>query len=163
MRLAVVCLVVSMMGPVMKPAYAETGVVRSVVTTAIYEKEPQSDLQQVSTDNTRVYYFTEIRGLSGHSVTHRWEYNGQVMAEITFQIEANRWRTWSSKNMIESWIGTWQVSVLDEGGNLLEQSRFEYVSAPDDEVVATEVSRAEKVEAASRESKLGDSGEAKSP
>ncbi len=108
---------------------AETGVVRSVVTTAIEDMEPVSDLKQVPVDVTRVYYFTELQGLTGHAITHRWEYNGKLMAEVSFKVHGNRWRTWSSKNMLASWTGTWQVSVLDEGGNLLEQSRFEYVKA----------------------------------
>ncbi len=106
---------------------AETGVSRSQFTTAIENKEPVSKLDTVSSDQTRVYYFTELLGLNGHTITHRWEYKGQVMAEISFKIEANRWRTWSSKNMLASWTGTWQVSVLDEGGNILEQSQFEYL------------------------------------
>lgn len=115
-----------LMGLVPFTLQAETGVSRAQFTTAIENKEPVSKLGEVSTDVTRVYYFTELRGLSGHTITHRWEYQGQVMADITFNIEANRWRTWSSKNMLASWTGTWQVSVLDEGGNILEQSQFEY-------------------------------------
>jgi len=109
-------------------AQAETGVTRSVFTTTIEDKEPVSELKKITADNTRVYYFTELTGLNGHTITHRWEHNGQVMAEISFQIGANRWRTWSSKNMVASWTGVWQVSVLDEGGNIMELARFEYVA-----------------------------------
>lgn len=108
---------------------AETGIVRSIITTAIEAMEPVSDLAQVSTDVTRVYYFTELQGFRGHAITHRWEYNGKLMAEVSFQVNSDRWRTWSSKNMLPSWAGTWQVSVLDEGGNLMEQKQFEYVKA----------------------------------
>ncbi len=110
------------------PVYADTGVVRSIITTSIQNKEPVSDLQQVSSETTRVYYFTDVRGLNGHRISHRWEYNGKVMAEISFSIEADRWRTWSSKNMLASWTGNWQVTVLDEGGNILEQKQFDYVT-----------------------------------
>lgn len=117
------------------PAQADTGVVRSIITTSISNKEPVSDLQQVSSDTTRVYYFTDVRGLNGHAITHRWEYNGKLMAEITFSIEADRWRTWSSKNMLASWTGNWQVSVLDEGGNIMEQKEFEYVTQAETEEI----------------------------
>ena len=109
------------------------GITRSVFTTKIKNKEPVSELKQVQSDVTRVYYFTEITGLNGHAITHRWEYNGQVMAALTFQVNGDRWRTWSSKNMLASWLGKWQVSVLDEGGNLIEQSEFEYVATPEPE------------------------------
>jgi len=103
------------------------GISRSVFTTEIKDKEPVSELKKISVDVTRVYFFTEFTGLNGHTIIHRWEYNGQVMAELNFQINGDRWRTWSSKNMLSSWVGKWQVSVLDEGGNVIEQSEFEYI------------------------------------
>jgi len=103
------------------------GISRSAFTTEIVNKEPLTELDKISVDVTRIYFFTEITGLNGRTITHRWEYNGQVMAEVTFQVNANRWRTWSSKNMLSGWVGKWQVSVLDEGGNVIEQSEFEYV------------------------------------
>lgn len=105
------------------------GISRSVFTTEIVNKEPLTELNSISTDVSRIYFFTEITGLNGHVITHRWKYNGEVMAEIDFQVNADRWRTWSSKNMLPSWLGKWQVSVLDEGGNIIDQSEFEY-SAP---------------------------------
>ncbi len=103
------------------------GISRSAFTTEIVDKEPLTELEKISVDITRVYFFTEITGLNGHTITHRWEYNGEVMAEVSFQVNANRWRTWSSKNLLSSWTGKWQVSVLDEGGNVIDQSEFEYV------------------------------------
>jgi len=103
------------------------GISRSAFTTEIVNKEPLTELNEISVDVTRVYFFTEIIGLNGHVITHRWEYNGQVMAEVNFQVNADRWRTWSSKNMLSSWTGKWQVSVLDEGGNVIDQGEFEYI------------------------------------
>lgn len=105
------------------------GINRSIFTTEIIDKEPASDLKDISSDITRVYYFTEITGLNGHTISHRWEYNGQVLAEVDFKVNADRWRTWSSKNMLSSWVGKWQVSVLDEGGNIIKQSKFNYVKS----------------------------------
>jgi len=110
-------------------AESETGVSRSAFTTAIENKEPVSELKTISNNVAGVYFFTELRGLDGHTITHRWEYNSKVMAEIPFTIGANRWRTWSSKNILPDWTGTWTVSVLDEGGNVIEQNEFEYVKA----------------------------------
>ena len=106
---------------------AETGVSRSVFTSAIENKEPVSELKTISNDIGNVYFFTELRGLSGHTITHRWEYNNKILAEVPFKIAANRWRTWSSKSILPSWTGTWTVSVLDVGGNIIEQNEFEYV------------------------------------
>ena len=114
------------------------GISRSIFTTEIKDKEPISELKQVPSDVTRIYFFTEITGLNGHTIIHRWEYNGHVLAEVNCQLNGDRWRTWSSKNMLSSWLGKWQVSVLDEGGNVIEMSEFEYVAAEDKEQVVPE-------------------------
>jgi len=108
-------------------AESETGVSRSAFTTAIENKEPVSELKTISNNVGGVYFFTELLGLNEHTIIHRWEYNGKVMAEIPFNIAANRWRTWSSKNILPGWTGIWTVSVIDEGGNVIEQNEFEYV------------------------------------
>jgi len=110
-------------------AQAETGVSRSAFTTAIENKEPVSELKTIANDVGRVYFFTELSGLKGNTIIHRWEHNNETLAEISFEIGADRWRTWSSKNIVPSWTGVWTVSVLDEGGNIIDQSTFEYVEA----------------------------------
>ena len=118
--------------------HAETGVSRTAFTSAIENKEPVSDLKEISSDINRIYFFTELMGLNGHTIIHRWEYNGQVHAEISFQVGGNRWRTWSSKNILPSWKGKWLVSVLDEGGNIIEQSSFDYIAPVEIESSAKE-------------------------
>jgi len=110
------------------------GISRSIFTTEIIDKEPVSKLNDISADVTRVYFFTEITGLNGHTISHRWEYNGQVLAEVNFKVNGDRWRTWSSKNMLSGWLGKWRVSVLDEGGNIIEQSEFNYIEALNEQV-----------------------------
>lgn len=107
-------------------AMAETGISRSIFTTAIEDKEPVSDMSAFTNKTAKIYFFTELTGLKGHTITHRWEYNNKTMAELSFEIGADRWRTWSSKNILPGWTGTWQVSVLDEGGNIMDQKTFEY-------------------------------------
>ena len=110
-------------------AESETGVSRSAFTSAIENKEPVSELKTILNNVNNVYFFTELLGLDGHTITHRWEYNRKIMAEVPFKIGANRWRTWSSKSILPNWTGAWKVSVLDEGGNVIEQSEFEYIKA----------------------------------
>ncbi len=65
---------------------------RAQFTSAIRGREPVDELRQVEADHRRIYYFTELRGLEGRSVSHRWEYQGRVMAEVFHQIDAPRWR-----------------------------------------------------------------------
>jgi len=110
-------------------AELETGVARSAFTSDIEDREPVSELTSISNTVNNVYFFTEMLGLNGHMITHRWEYNRKIMAEVSFNIGGDRWRIWSSKNILPDWTGTWKVSVLDEGGNVIEQNTFEYVKA----------------------------------
>ncbi|MCW9013406.1 MAG: DUF2914 domain-containing protein [Gammaproteobacteria bacterium] len=110
-------------------ASAEDGVARAIFTTGIESKEPVDELGQLTTDHSRIYFFTEIRGMEGHTVVHRWEQGGEVRAEVSFAVAGNRWRVWSSKNLHSSWLGEWTVSVVDEGGNVLAQESFAYVPA----------------------------------
>ncbi len=105
-------------------------VARAIFTTAIVDREPVDTLEMLSTDTNRVFFFTDLRGLGGQIVTHRWEHNGQAMAEITFRVGSGaRWRVYSSKNLLPEWTGTWKVVVNNENGETLHTSTFEYVTA----------------------------------
>jgi hypothetical protein len=107
---------------------AETAghVARSGFATTIDNREPADNISALANDNHKIYYFTEIKGMSGHTVKHRWEWNGQVMAEVPFTINGDRWRVFSSKNLDPSWIGEWKASVVDENGNTLSVNTFSY-------------------------------------
>jgi len=119
-------------GTVSGPVVRKTGrVARAIFTTAIVDREPVDTLETLSTDISRVFFFTDLRGLSGQIVTHRWEYNGRLMAEITFKAGSGaRWRVHSSKNLLPEWTGTWKVIVNNESGEALHTSVFEYVVSP---------------------------------
>jgi len=110
---------------------SKTGrIMRALFTTAIVDREPVDTLKTLSTDINRVFFFTDLRGLGGQIVTHRWEYNGQIMAEITFRVGVGaRWRVYSSKNLLPEWTGIWTVAVNSESGETLHTSTFEYVAA----------------------------------
>ena len=41
------------------------------------------------------------------------------MAIVELPVGAGSWRTYSSKNIELSWIGSWTVEVLDANGNVL--------------------------------------------
>lgn len=105
-------------------------VARAIFTTAIVDREPVDDLKTLPNSTPRVYFFSDLRGLDGQIVTHQWEYDGQVMAEITFKVGAGaRWRVYSSKNLLPEWTGTWTVVVSNKDGQVLQTSTFEYVDA----------------------------------
>jgi len=104
-------------------------VARSAFTQTIVAREPQDQIISLSNDQDAVYYFTEIRGMSGQEVVHRWLYNDNIMAEISFRIGSNRWRVWSQKYLASGWTGVWTVEVVDENGTIIHSDIFTYTMA----------------------------------
>jgi hypothetical protein len=92
---------------------------RAQFTSAIKDREPADSLTQARVDKTQLYFFTELKGGSGTSVTHRWEHDGKVEHEQTFQVNVDRWRGWTSKSMSARSAGEWKVSVVDASGATL--------------------------------------------
>ena len=124
-------------------ALAEVGAARALFAQSIVDREPVDQTVELTNDISKVYFFTELQGLNGKSVTHRWEYAGEPHAAVTFNIGSDRWRTWSSKNLEPGWTGVWTVSVVDEDGNVLAEESLNYVAAEatdaTDESAATEM------------------------
>ena len=110
-----------------QPPAEEVGqVVRALFTSAVTEREPVDSILTLGNDESHVYCFTELRGFTGRRVTHRWEYEGQLMAEVSFDVGGWRWRVWSRKNLRPEWRGQWQVSVLDDHGRVLLTRELTY-------------------------------------
>ncbi len=102
---------------------------RSAFTLAVVNREPREHITELSNDQFHIYFFTELKGLAGQTVIHRWSYNGQNMADIEFDIGAPRWRIWSSKVLLPDWTGQWTVAVINELGQEIFSDSFEYVAA----------------------------------
>jgi hypothetical protein len=104
-------------------------VARGMFTTAVVDREPQDELTSLSNDHYSVSFFSELKNMAGQKVTHRWEYNGQVMAEVSFDVGGDRWRIHSSKNLQPIWLGEWTVSVLDSDMNVVSTHSLDYTVA----------------------------------
>jgi hypothetical protein len=125
MLLAGLCLGLTLTGLLVQHAAAgEVG--RAQFTTAVVDREPVDAVTRFDPDTGRVYFFTEVLDLQGQRVVHRWEYGGDVMAEVAFSVNGPRWRIWSSKDMLPQWEGEWTVSVLAADGQVLHAQRFTY-------------------------------------
>lgn len=115
-----------------QPAHApSTGTVaRAQFTNAIQDREPIDKVTNLINDKTNVYFFSEIKNAANQKVTHRWEHNGKVLAEVGFNIGGDRWRVYSNKTLDPAMTGEWKVSVVDEAGQTLGASTFSYEAAP---------------------------------
>ena len=105
---------------------AEAEVSRAQFTTAILDREPIDELATLSTDADKVFFFTELRNMDGATVTHRWTLNGTVMAEISFNVRASRWRVYSNKALLPEWRGDWVVDIVDDKGTVIASRTVAY-------------------------------------
>jgi hypothetical protein len=103
-------------------------VVRAQFTSGISGREPIDRLgARIPAQGDQamsVFYFTDIRGMAGHTITHRWVYEGQTMAEVRFRIGGGRWRVYSSKVLRPEMTGRWEVVITDEDGRVLKTDGF---------------------------------------
>jgi Protein of unknown function (DUF2914) len=103
---------------------------RAVFTSDVKDHEPVDSISTLDNDKTRICYFTEIRGMAGQTVVHRWEYKGKVLLEMPFKVGSSRWRAYSIKTLDPSWLGEWKASVVDASGSSLSVNTFTYVKKP---------------------------------
>jgi hypothetical protein len=64
--------------------------------------------------------------MEGRTLRHRWEFDGQVMAEVPIHVSAPRWRAYSSKRLLPGQTGTWTVSVVDDADRVLRSETLGY-------------------------------------
>jgi general secretion pathway protein A len=72
-----------------------------------------------------IYFFTELRGLSGRTVLHRWEWNGRMMQERQLHPASQSWRAYTAMTIAGDMRGSWRVSAVDATtGKILAGQRF---------------------------------------
>ncbi len=93
---------------------------RSVFTDAVEDRVPQKRIVTLGPGRETVFFFTEIIAAGDRTVRHRWFHNDAQVAEVGFDVKADRWRTWSSKRLDALGPGTLRVEVR-EGDCLIDQ------------------------------------------
>ena len=102
-------------------------VARAMFTIGVDNREPVIMVDSINSSSyNSISFFTELKELGGHNVTHQWTFNDEVMFEKTFEVKGPRWRVWTSKTLIPSWTGSWTVNVLDDDRTVLASKSFEY-------------------------------------
>lgn len=111
-------------------ALAEGTVARAQFASEVLDREPIDELADVIKveygEIQRVYFYTDLRDMQGSQVIHLWKLDGEVQAEVPFDIGGDRWRVWSSKRLMPGFDGTWSVDIVKDG-IVLESRSFDYV------------------------------------
>ncbi len=102
-------------------------VARALFTTRVERREPVDEVLVLDTRDRQVLFFTDLRGLQGRTVVHRWRHEGRTVAEVPFAVGGPRWRVYSRKRLDPASVGRWTVVVVDrETGWPLAAAAFEY-------------------------------------
>jgi len=95
-------------------------------TTAVENREPVDQVTFVANDARKIIFFSDLRGMNGQTIFHRWVFKGETVAEVPFTVGGPRWRVWSSKELLEEWIGDWTVEIVSEEGEVIAAETFTY-------------------------------------
>ena len=120
--------------PTVAETIAETitsnNIVRAQLATKLNGLEPANSvanqIKAKARGTVRVYYFNELHGLKGKTVTHQWTHDGKIYANVSAEIKSNTWRMYSSKALNSTMLGDWKIQVTDEKGNVLATRHFSY-------------------------------------
>jgi hypothetical protein len=100
---------------------------RAVLTRAVSKREPVNVFAadvRLKEFNEALTFFSELKNMQGQQVKHIWRFEGAIVAEIPLLVTTPRYRTFSTKKIMDSQLGNWQVDVVDESGNLIAQKEF---------------------------------------
>lgn len=120
--------------PTMAGTVTETitsnNIVRAQLATKLNGLEPANSvanqIKAKARGTVRVYYFNELHGLKGKTVTHQWTHDGKIYANVSAEIKSNTWRMYSSKALNSTMLGEWKIQVTDDKGNVLATRHFAY-------------------------------------
>jgi hypothetical protein len=108
------------------PSEGEVAVARAVFARNIAEREPVDIVSTLDPEAQTIFFFSELLGLEGQTVTHEWMYQGAVVSQVQFKVGSPRWRVYSSKSLRPDWKGTWTVMVRDGSGRELHRATLGY-------------------------------------
>ncbi len=103
---------------------------RAVFAKQVVKREPVNEVKALSSDVQGVYFFTELEDMAGHTVTHRWEYDGKRVGFTEFKVAAPYWRVWSYRRTPPGSTGTWKVKVLNTVGEVIGEKVLAPKAAP---------------------------------
>ena len=96
-----------------------------VFCIAVKEVQPVGVDTVFSNTVERVCCFTKIVGAADTtSVSHVWYFKDQEKARVGLPVKSESWRTWSSKRMLDAWVGKWRVDVVSSDGGVIASKGF---------------------------------------
>ena len=96
-----------------------------IFCTAIENRQPVGRDTVFKANVERIYCYTKIDGAADTTtISHIWYFKDEEVAKVNLSVKAKTWRTWSSKRLLEIWIGKWRVDVVSSDGTVLKSKEF---------------------------------------
>jgi hypothetical protein len=102
-------------------------VLRAYVCKGIEESEPAEAGRSFLSPESgllRLCCFSEVASAAPDTILHVWYWGDREMARVPLEVHGPRWRTWSSKRILEEWRGDWRVEITDRAGAVLTSLEF---------------------------------------
>ncbi|MEW5922525.1 MAG: DUF2914 domain-containing protein [Candidatus Zixiibacteriota bacterium] len=110
---------------VTKPAEMPAMTIEAQVCSAIEERMPSGMADSFKPNVGEVYLWCKVTGCMDTTVIHHvWYLNGEQMADVELPVKSPSWRTWSSKQILPSWTGDWEVKIVDADGKEMKALPF---------------------------------------
>lgn len=95
----------------------------AIVCTGVKDRAPEGAAEKFPASVGQLTCFSEIRG-GRDKVVHVWYHGDKEVRRVELPVKAERWRTWSIKNVPATMTGPWRVDVVDADGKVLASSTF---------------------------------------
>ena len=110
---------------VTEPAEMPAMTIEAQVCSAIEERMPSGMADSFKPDVGEVFLWCKVSGCMDTTVIHHvWYRNGEQMADVELPVRSPSWRTWSSKQILPSWTGDWEVKIVDADGREMKSLPF---------------------------------------
>ncbi|MDQ7015634.1 MAG: DUF2914 domain-containing protein [Gammaproteobacteria bacterium] len=116
-----------------KPVVAQNGIEEVGVVSAVFtpgvdsDGKPMGASERFFSSVKTVFFDTELDGLEGREITHRWFYQGKMVFEEGFVVDKSKFNAVSKKHMEPRKVGEWRVEVRQKD-TLLEEKTFTYLA-----------------------------------
>jgi hypothetical protein len=94
------------------------------VCLRVEDRQPVGQAESFPADVGQLSCFSRIVGGEGSTVVHAWIHEGTTRARVELEVGSDSWRTWSTKTILPSWTGSWEVKIMTPDGQVLGSVPF---------------------------------------
>jgi len=96
----------------------------AVICEEVIDHEPIAPADTFSAALGQIACWTRIADGAEQEIVHAWIHEGTTRARVELSIGGARWRTYSTKRILPSWTGSWEVKVMTPDGVVLQSVPF---------------------------------------